>query len=90
MPVFVAEYIEDLSWAQYEGFPDHNSCERLLLLHADVAVGVEKLRKIAARVRASGCPRTVSPRRVAMPMWPANFVWNRKLFDEIEHRLRVQ
>jgi hypothetical protein len=64
MPVFVAQYIAGQSDRRTaDEDTDVDRCDLLLRFHADLAVGWERLLKVARRVERQGVPVKVAPRR---------------------------
>jgi hypothetical protein len=87
MPVFVAAYLAaELSGERVADASEGGRCTSILRFHAEQAVGLERLREIAQRVKASGRPVLVKPRPMS-PLGLMPYVWNAPLFKQITQRL---
>jgi hypothetical protein len=87
MPVFVAEYLSsELAPKRARDETEGGRCTSILRFHAEQAVGIERLREIAQRVKATGRPVLVKPR--PMPAFGCMpYAWNLPLFRQIDQRL---
>ena len=84
MPPFIAETLAD--WTS--GRQDRDNCRQVLLLHAEIAGGSERLLKLASVVRSGGRPALVKPRRRGFFWQPDPIVWNEQLFKLVGEAIR--